>query len=323
MEVRLNALRPRWLGGAGVWDFLVFFAKALTDRRFTLSAMGMAYRFFFAIFPALILLFTVIPYIPVEDLQNRVMEFLQTVVPGDSMGFVGRVVGEFFDKPAASVIYINIALLLYASTSGIKAMMFAFSKDSILFKKRNFFRLNAVAILILIVLLVLFLFMLGLLTSGEYLINYLVGHEIINAGFVENLLHLFHWLIILVTLQLAFSVLYYLGPETEERWKFFSPGSAMAGILSLLAITAFRLFFTQFANYNKIYGSIGAIMVLMVWFYWLSIVLLIGFELNAAIAQAKYNHGLRLRNEEDEEEEESENPEQLGNLEKGDEDLEG
>jgi uncharacterized BrkB/YihY/UPF0761 family membrane protein len=81
--------------------------------------------------------------------------------------------------------------------------------------------------------------------------------------------------------------LYYLGPNTRKRGRFFSPGAVAGSILILLAVTAFRLFFAQFSNYNKVYGSLGAIMVLMVWFYWISIVLLIGFELNAAILAAR------------------------------------
>lgn len=273
-------------------DFLVFFWQCLTDRKFTLGAMGMAYRFFFAVFPALILIFTVIPYIPIDDLQSEVMDFLATVVPADSLGFMNLVIKEFFNRPSPGVIYLNLGLLLYAAMSGIKAMMYAFSKDSELFTKRNFLRVNAVSLLIFIVLLFIFLFMLGLLISGELFIYYLNDQGIIREVIVSYIIQGFYWLIVLSGLQAAFSVLYFLGPETTERFKFFSPGSFLAAGLTVLAITAFRLFFTNFTNYNKIYGSIGAIMVLMVWFYWLSIVLLVGFEVNAAIAEVKYRHVL-------------------------------
>lgn len=316
-------------------DFLVFFWECLTDRKFTLAAMGMAYRFFFAVFPALILIFTLIPYIPVDDLQHEVMDFLATVVPADSLGFLDLIIEEFFNKPSAGVIYLNLALLLYASTSGIKAMMFAFSKDSELFKKRNFLRVNAVALLIFIVLLFIFLFMLSVLISGELFINYLNDQEIIHEGIVSYVLRGFYWLIVLAGLQATFSVLYYLGPETTERFKFFSPGSFLAAGLSVLAINGFRFFFSNFTDYNKIYGSIGAIMVLMVWFYWLSIVLLVGFEVNAAIIEVKHRYilgrkgmgaglaehrlGGTKEKESDQEGEEKEKEKDLEDLEEGNE----
>lgn len=299
--VRLNKIRPRFLGRVGVWDVLVFFYDAMTDRHFTLAAMGMAYRFFFALFPALILLFTLIPYIPVDNLQAETMDFLATVVPGDSLGFVERVVNEFFGRPSAGLITLNIVLVLFASLGGIKAMMYAFSKDSVLFRKRGFFRLNAVALLIFIVLISLFLFLLGLLVSGEVLVHFLLDKGIVNKGIVPVLLRGFYWLIVFAGLQVGASVLYYLGPETESRWKFFSPGSVLTGFLSLMAILAAQVFFANFANYNKIYGSLGAIMALMVWFYWLSVVLLVGFELNAAIAKAKFRMEKRIEAKKEEE----------------------
>ena len=166
----------------------------------------------------------------------------------------------------------------------------AFSKNNDLFKNRNFIRHNAVALMIIVILLVLFSVMLGVLVAGEYATYYLLENNIMEDGIVAVLFRVFYWLILFIGVEVAVSVLYYLGPATHIRWKFFSPGSMLGGILIVLAVTAFRFFFVQFADYNKIYGSLGAIMVLMVWFYWISIVLLVGFELNAAIAAAKDRH---------------------------------
>ena len=177
---RLNRFRPRWLGGAGFFDFLEFFYQTTTDRKFALSAMGMAFRFFFAVFPGLILIFTLVPYIPIDNLQADVNEFLASVVPADSFGFVQEIVQEFFNKPAASVIYLNIALLMYASLSGVRSMLYALSKDTALFRRRNVFRVYGVSFIILIVLLVLFLFVIGLIAGGEFLASYLERAEMMD-----------------------------------------------------------------------------------------------------------------------------------------------
>jgi membrane protein len=284
-------MRPPGLGGAGLYDVLRFFFQGMTDRRFTLAGMAMAYRFFFAVFPALILVFTLIPYFPVEDLQERVLEFMQNIVPGDSMGFVSEVVEEFFDKPSPGLIYLNLGLLLFSSLGGIKVMMQAFSKDNELFQDRNFIRHNFVAFIILILLLVLFLMMLGVLIAGELGTAWLLENQKASPELVANIFRVFYWLVIFLALEVGVSILYFLAPAIKNRWNFFSPGSLLGGVLILLAISAFRIFFARFADYNKIYGSLGAIMVLMVWFYWISIVLLIGFELNSAIEAAKYRYG--------------------------------
>ncbi|HEX2899327.1 MAG TPA: YhjD/YihY/BrkB family envelope integrity protein, partial [Bacteroidia bacterium] len=130
LRERLNLVRPSFLGGAGLADVLVFFFQGMGHRRFTLNAMAMAYRFFFAIFPGLILIFTLIPAIPIPELRGQVSGLLSAVVPSDSMGFMDRVLNEFFSKPSAGLIYLNVILLLFSTMSGIKVMMNAFSKDS-------------------------------------------------------------------------------------------------------------------------------------------------------------------------------------------------
>lgn len=293
--VFLNRIQLPGFGKVGLFDVLRFFYKGLQDKHFTLSAMAMSYRFFFALFPGLILIFMLVPYVPVENLQNEVITFFQTIVPSDSMEFVSGVVDEFFQKPGISIFGFNLILLMYSAMAGIKVMMDAFARKDKIFEKRNFFQYNLVAFLILITLLILFLFMISVLLSGEYLVDWMVAKNIIQGGWVKFSLVVFEWVIMFLALQVGFSALYYLGPPVKERWAFVSPGSIFAGVLSLLAIVVFRFVITEFGSYNKIYGSISAIMILMLWFYWLSIVLLLGFELNRAINRAKENPRARLR----------------------------
>lgn len=284
---RLNLIRPSFLGKAGLADVLVFFFQGMVHRRFTLNAMAMAYRFFFAIFPGLILIFTLIPAVPIPELKGQVTDLLEAVVPGDSMGFMGHILDEFFSKPSAGLISINIALLLYSTMSGIKVMMSAFSKDSLHFRPRNFFHFNFIAFILLIGMLLIFMGTIALLVLQEVWVNYLQDNGIMHSGgWQVFIVRSMFWMLLYAALLFAVALLYYLGPDTRRRGRFFSPGAIAGSVLILLAVTAFRLFFAQFANYNKIYGSLSAIMVLMVWFYWISIVLLIGFELNAAILAA-------------------------------------
>jgi membrane protein len=284
---RLNNIRLSFLGGAGLADVLVFFFQGMGHRRFTLNAMAMAYRFFFAIFPALILIFTLIPVIPIPELRGQVTGMISAVVPSDSMGFMDRVVNEFFAKPSAGVVSVNIVLLFFSTMSGIKVMMSAFSKDSHHFRQRNVFHFNFVAFILLIGLVVVFLGTIALLVAQQVILNQFKQSGSIEEGGWEHLVFgAIFWILMYAALLVAVSLLYYLGPDTRKRPRFFSPGSIAGSVLILLAVTAFRMFFSQFANYNKVYGSLSAIMVLMVWFYWISIVLLIGFELNAAILAA-------------------------------------
>lgn len=299
MPPLLNRVHPPMARGAGLYDILFFFYKGMTSTRFNLAAMAMAYRFFFALFPALILVFTLIPFVPVPDLRARVLLLMSEIVPQDSLGFVYHIVDEFFAKPSPGIIYLNIGLMLFSALSGIKVMMAAFSKEeNELFRRRRFLRYNFVALMIFLILLLLFSMMVASMITIEYSIH---GWE--NSAHPAShtvstvLLRILYWVVLFVTSQLVMSVTYYLGPAMHRRWNFITPGSLVAGVLVLLAISGFRIFFVNFTDYNKIYGSLGAIMLLMVWFYWISIVLLIGFELNTAIDRAGYSKKLIVPDE--------------------------
>lgn len=282
--IYLNKIRLPGFGGVGLYDVLRFFVAALSDTHFTIRAMAMSYRFFFALFPGLMLIFTLVPMLPIPNLEDEMIGFFNSVFPQNSMGMIELIVKQFFSRPGVGLISLNVILVVFSSLGGIKVMMAAFDRKDEFFQRRNFLRTNLVSFVIFILLMVLFLVMLGAMIAGDYLVGIMTKGG--DEGAVWGLM-VVKWLIIFLTLQLTISILYYLGPSMTQRFSFISPGSMLAGLLMLLAIVVFRLFFSRFANYNKIYGSLSAVMVMMVWFYWLSIVLLIGFELNRAITKAK------------------------------------
>jgi membrane protein len=83
------------------------------------------------------------------------------------------------------------------------------------------------------------------------------------------------------------SIIYYYAPAIHKRWKFFNAGSITASILTILITNVFSYYLVNFATYHKIYGSIGSLIALMVWLYFISLILIVGFEINASIDQVK------------------------------------
>jgi membrane protein len=109
-------------------------------------------------------------------------------------------------------------------------------------------------------------------------------------------LQLGEWLILVLLVVITTSLLYYLGPTKRREFKFFSPGSILASSLILLASYGFSYYVNNFASYNKLYGSIGTLLVILLWIYVNSLVLIVGFELNAAISagMAKQKNQIKL-----------------------------
>ena len=114
-------------------------------------------------------------------------------------------------------------------------------------------------------------------------------HSKTEKGFtlVEMLVSITLFSIVLVVIfQLMISLIYYFGPSVEDRWHFLNPGSVIATFLAIGASYIFSFYLTNIAAYNKFYGSIGAVIAFMIWQFLLSVILLLGFVINAAIDKA-------------------------------------
>ncbi|MBP6334795.1 MAG: YihY/virulence factor BrkB family protein, partial [Bacteroidia bacterium] len=116
---------------------------------------------------------------------------------------------------------------------------------------------------------------------------YLVENSILKTKTQVALLLLGKWTVILSLFFFGISFLYYYAPAVKKTYRFISAGSTFATVLSILVSTGFAYFVNNFGQYNKIYGSIGTLIVIMLWIYFNSVILILGFELNASIDNAK------------------------------------
>ena len=283
----------------GLYDVLKFFFTGLGDPKFSLMAAAMAFNFFFSLFPTIILLLILLSFFPVPVLEANVKDFIDQVMPSgmdiDPMALAQGIVNDLFkrDGNKLGIILLTAFLALRGGTKGIIAMTRAFTKNKEVFIRRNLFQTYGTALAIFFVLGGLFLLSIGVLVTGEVLIGYLARANFISSGLDAFLLNTLNYFISLLLLIFSISSIYFLAPATQQRWKFITPGSLLASILTLMTIIGFSWFFSNFGNFNRLYGSLATIILLMLWFYYISMVLLVGFELNAAIDIASYHHGKR------------------------------
>jgi len=126
----------------------------------------------------------------------------------------------------------------------------------------------------------------GLIVFSDVIINYLLSHAIVSDGISLFLLTFGKFIILLLLFLLGISSIYYYGSSGATKFRFISAGSTLATLLSMLLSWGFAFFVNNFSTYNKVYGSIGTLIVIMLWLYYNSLVLLIGYELNASIKHA-------------------------------------
>jgi membrane protein len=98
------------------------------------------------------------------------------------------------------------------------------------------------------------------------------------------------WLITFLAVTLALDVLYYLAPNASIPFRWVTPGGLTAAIILLVANQIMRFFVADVFHYDQLYGQLGAGIVLLTWLYVIGLVVLIGIQMNAVLAQMAEEH---------------------------------
>ncbi len=282
-----------------MYDVVVFLYNE--SKRITLftRANAMAFSFFLSLFPAIIFLFTVATYLPIyENFEHEINGYITLIMPNDAGIELQANIKEMV-KPSSSFLSLGFVLAIYFSSNGMMAMMEGFEKTHIpVFQTRPGWKNRLIAIGLT--------FQLGLLLSGsvvliilgDFIINWVADH--LHLDFTTaTTIEVFRWAVILTLFYFSIALIYRYGAALKNKFRWITPGSTLATILSITTSLAFSFYVNSFGTYNKVYGSIGTIIVLMLWIQLNCLILQIGFELNASIA-ANRDLKTEIKEEEDE-----------------------
>jgi len=265
-----------------------FFFKEIGKDSLVNKASSLAYNFMLALFPAIIFLFTLIPFIPKRiGFQERLMEFIQLILPGDAFKAFETTLNEIVNKQNGGLLSFGFLLSLFFATNGVHSLMMAFNKSSLIIETRTWLKQRFIAIVLTVIIALSVIICITAMFVGEYALNYIDKHLEINGNFIAYVIQLVRWSLLGVLYFVTISILYRYGPAHAKKWHFFSAGSWLATILAFLTILGFSFYINNFSSYNKVYGSISVLIVLMIWLYLNSLILLIGFELNASVDLSK------------------------------------
>lgn len=272
--------------GVPLYDVGLFFWHSIVRGSIATRASAIAFSFFIAFFPFILFLFTLIPYIPIENFQNELFRLIQEFVPESTFATIEDTVTDIIMRPRGGLLSLGFVMALVFSTNGLASMMSAFDATVHSINRRSWLSQRVAAIFLLVILSVLLTVAVALITGGQIAISYLRENEIIRDGFTLFLLTFGKWVVIVLLLFFANSFLYYMAPAKKTKWRFISAGSTLATVLSIFALVGFSFYINNFSQYNKLYGSIGTLLILLFLMYVMSLILLVGFELNASIYQA-------------------------------------
>lgn len=288
-----------------VTDFIKLFTKGRTIDR----AAGVAFNFFVALFPLLLFFFTLIPYIPIPHLYERVMMLIKDfLIPSGTLDFVTETIDGIMNQPHEGLLSISILLCVVFGSSGIVAFFNGFrnvyanyvSDKGLTLKGWIIQRIFAILMLIIIGALIMLSIL--LISLGGMALKLLATNEIITEGkFLFYLFSVLRWIVAIFALCFGIAILYYFGNvrfnehyrkqlkrprrngKKYREFVIFSPGTILATTLFVVGTIGFNTYISNFSRYNALYGSIGTLIILLLWIWIVAILILTGNDLNSGI----------------------------------------
>jgi membrane protein len=248
-------------------------------------AASLAFYFFLALFPALLFVVSLAGVLPVEHLIDRMVAMLSRVAPGDVVAIARQQFIQIARQPHGGVLTLSLLAALWSTSSGMTAIVDTLNQAYRLPERRSWWRIRLTAVALTIALTVITLLALVLVMVGPTAARYVAEWLDLGPQF-PWLWNIVRWPLAFALVVAAIGSIYRFAPDTSHEWVWITPGSVTAATLWLLGSVAFRVYLSHFADYQKTYGAIGGVMVALLWFYVTSLAILIGAQLDAAIARA-------------------------------------
>jgi membrane protein len=271
--------------GLNIFFVATYFVQSLLKGGLSIRAAAVSFNFFIAIFPTILVFLTLIPYVPIEDFQEKVLSGTEAFLPKEAFVLLEDTINDLVSRKYSALLSISFVLGLFYATNSINALLEGFNYSLYIKNKRSGLKQRGLSLLLLFGISFLVILAELLLGFGSFLLDYL-AENVINSEVTYYLILFFKWLIVFFLFLTSISLLYNAGNTFGKRWPLLNPGAIVATSFIILASYLFKVYVENFAQYNKLYGSIGTLMIILLWIYFISYILLIGFELNSSIAFA-------------------------------------
>jgi membrane protein len=283
----------------GAWSFFKRLYTEINEDNVFTNAAAMAYAWMFAVFPFVIFLLTLIPYLPDQlrgqavDLTRQVLE--QSLTPTSAQTILGNI-GDVVNNPRGGLLSVGLILTLFAASGGMNATMTSLDMAFDVEKPRKYVWKRIVAMMLTVFMCLCLIVIVIAIPIGSLLTKLLLEYndklppwaqELFSGGTLA-LLTVARYIIGLTVMQILIGVIYHFGRSRRNHHiRFFTPGSILAAIGWIGTGMAMRYYVENFANYSKTYGAVAGMVVMLMIFYINAIIILIGAELDSEIRQIK------------------------------------
>ena len=284
---KLVALLKRIPLGKGqqfsLYDLLELYTIGIVRGALTYRASAISYSFFVAIFPFLLVVLNLIPYIPINDFQQDFWVFLDNLLPPGTHRFFEDIFMDIAGKKRAGLLSTVFILSIFLTTNGINAVFGGFEYSYHVVNTRGVVRQYFISMGVAMLLVVLILFSVIFWLAFEYIRGMRIFEFFEGNPYFFPLVKKIFFIFIT---YLSVSILFHFG-SPQKGMRFFSAGSFLTLVLFILTTYGFGIYIENFAQYNQLYGSIGALLIFLLYIWLNATILLLGFELNASLLKLK------------------------------------
>ena len=275
--------------GITILNLFQFLKEVFQKGNFALRSAAVSFRFFIALFPTLIFLLSLIPYLPIDGVKENLLVISAELMPTVIYDVFESTVNDLFTRRYSALLSIGFFLSLYYASSGINTLLTAFSQSYQIKLQNSYLKQQILSLGIFLLIILIFLSAIALSILGNYLTSQWQSTE------VEYLVGVFQIFLQILFVIIGIAILYHFGNPQTHNFKLINAGTLFATIVIFLATKGLSFYFSNFNVYNKIYGSIGSLLISLIWLNVVSYVLIIGFELYTKAREIKKRYRSDLK----------------------------
>jgi membrane protein len=264
------------------WYALRDLPRAIREDASVEMAAGMTFFLLFSLFPALVFLVTLLPYVPLETRVEDLFGLAQPFLPPQVYSLLFEHVQELITQPRNGLLTASAAAALFSASRALVSLSRALNRSYRVPVLRSEFARRLRSIVLTLLALLGIVFAVLTLSLGDRIVALIVERGLLR---VERglLINAIRWPVLLVLSSFLVQQLYYLLPDVRPRWRAISPGSVLAVLGWVVATWAFTSFATRFVQFNATYGSLGTAAFVMAWLYLGCFALILGGSITALV----------------------------------------
>lgn len=286
MRLKRNSLPG--FEGIPIYDVVLSFVRGLTESSVGDRAAAATFKFFMALFPTLLFICTLIPFVPIEGFQQKLLQAYANIIPPQVSGLLNDTIAQVVTHTNGGLLSVSVLLAGYFSTNGMMGLVRAMNKSVHITETRSNATLRALSFALLLGIFVMSALSIVILAYSTVLIGRLQLSADFSAG-MEFMIKAGRFVLLYILIYTTMSLFYLVVPVKQYRPRYFSPGAFLSTNIALAASWGVSFFFSNFDNYNSLYGAIGTFPILMVFIYVNCISVIVGFELNNGIKWNRIN----------------------------------